>query len=109
MVVRTDIPGKVASALLVQALENREEFGFATLGWNHPPDCQGSLEIRTLWPSFAFRESSFYRAGPFLPSPGLLGPVWVLMANPQEHKSLPASPTPGPAGTSAEALHRGPL
>lgn len=41
--------------------------------------------------------------------PSRLGPAWVLMGNPQGYKSLSASPKPGPTGTSAETLHRGPL
>lgn len=93
MAVRTDIPSHIASALLVQALENREEFGV-----RHPGLEQSTRLLRF----FGNKDSvglplpsgkALLQSWPFfLPSSGVLGPAWVLMANPQGYMSLPASP-----------------
>lgn len=93
----------------MQVLESRN-LGFAPLGWNRPADSQGSLEIRTLWLSFAPQgKLGSAELALFLPLRGLVGPAPVLMGNPQARRSLPASSKPGPAGASAETLHRGAL
>lgn len=65
VVVRTDILSQAASALLVQGLENREEFGVCYPGLEQATRLPSLLEIRILWLSFAPRESSVCRARPF--------------------------------------------
>lgn len=93
-VVKVDILSQAASALLVQVLENGK-FGFTSPG----------LEQASGLPKLFGDESR-----PFiLPSPDHLGPTWVLRRNPQRCKSFPASPKPGPTGTSAKTIHRSPL